>query len=364
MAIDPITAGIIAGSAGKAVEPIIEMGSYYLGDLIGYNDKLSKDQLKQYDKQLGIQQGYNLEAMQQQLKNQQAMYDYTYNKTTPQQQVENLKKAGLNPAMALGSPAMGQGQTGSGAAIGAGGSGLESVASMRGKQAKQFELSQMMQVQNQIKATEAEIKLKEAQARNLDADTENKPKEGSKLESEINLLNAQTGNAKLDGELKGLQVEYDKIRNYIRSSTSQWDIQIVLESLWEKQADVDLRSADARIKKELESTIVEQGKVALQEGIKKLALLDSQIKLTDEQSKKVSEEVLNLALQRSQMSQQMWNDRVKTIAYAAGVGIQAVEQAVGLVLKGGFLKSYKKSVDHKGGTQANDIPAFGGINLP
>jgi len=362
--LDPVTAGIIASTAGKAIEPIMEMGSYYLGDLIGYNDKLSKDQLKQYDKQLAIQQGYNLEAMQQQLKNQQAMYDYTYSKTTPAQQVENLKKAGLNPAMALGMPAMGQGQTGSSAALGAGASGLESIASMRGKQAKQFELTQMMQVQNQIKATEAEIKLKEAQARNLDADTANKPKEGRKIESDIDLTNVQTGNARLDGELKSLQIEYDKVRNEIKSSTSEWEIQRVMEDLWEKQADVDIKSADARIKKRLENTIVEQGKLALQESIKMLALLDSQINLTDEQANKVTEEILNLAVARNQMSQQIWNDRVKTIAYAAGVGIQAVEQAVGLILKGGFLKSYKKSVDQKGGTQTNDIPAMGEINLP
>lgn len=289
--IDPITAGMIAGTASKAVEPMIEMGSYYLGDLVGYNDKLSKDQLEQYNKQLGIQQGYNLEAMQQQLKNQQSMYDYSYNKTTPAQQVKNLKEAGLNPAMALGTPSMGQGQTGSGAALGASSGGLESIASMRGKQAKQFELAQMMQVQNQIKATEAEIKLKESQAKNLDADTENKPITGRKLEAETNLLNIQSIDVSQAAKLKEVQADYWNTQSVIAKSTKDYEIDKANFNYLKTIEEYYQQVANTKLSKETVNTLINQSKANLSLTFAQICQINKNVQLTEAEIEKINNEI-------------------------------------------------------------------------
>ncbi|NDV94343.1 hypothetical protein D0T84_05345 [Dysgonomonas sp. 521] len=96
---------------------------------------------------------------------QKEMYDYTYNKNTASAQVAELKKAGLNPALAYGLSGTGGGTTaGSSAAAGVAGGQAANMAEREGM------AIQRRQIALQEQKTESEIAVNESIAEKNKAD--------------------------------------------------------------------------------------------------------------------------------------------------------------------------------------------------
>jgi len=121
-----------------------------------------------------------------------------WNKTNYGAQMEHLKEAGLNPALMYGQAGAG-GSTSNSSGGSASGGGTISPQSMMDISA----IDGLMKM--------AEIELKKAQTKNVDADTENKGEGGvvrNEAEARINKMIAETDNEALKGVL--LEVEESK----------------------------------------------------------------------------------------------------------------------------------------------------------
>lgn len=102
------------------MQPLVEQGSYYLGEKTGYNERLRQDQLRMEDELSGIQQKYQFGGMDKAMEQNTQMFDYTFAKqnsyNTPAEQLKRMKEAGLNPAlMYTNGQALAQGGTTAGA---------------------------------------------------------------------------------------------------------------------------------------------------------------------------------------------------------------------------------------------------------
>lgn len=144
----------MAGVGGGLGEQL----SYGLGEITGYNDALSKDQLNQQAKLNKLQTEQNKE-----------LYDYQFNKTTPAERVRLYKEAGLNPALIYG---MGGG-SGTTATIGSGGGSQASNSSqMRANNIASMQMGlQMAKLQSEIDVNKSVAEANRANAKNLGANT-------------------------------------------------------------------------------------------------------------------------------------------------------------------------------------------------
>jgi len=191
----------------------------------------------------------------------------TFKRTGPGAQLGMLKDAGLNASLLYGKGGMGGSTLGSQTGGSAGG------GSAAGGSAP---APNYIDIVNASSAA-ADIKLKEAQARNLNVDSDNKEgKGGDKLQSEINNLKAgtdliisqvQTENVKregiaIDNALKNIDL-------YINDKTKEFKIESVEQEL-EKIKNSNLQ-------------IIEQTRGSNIENNKKEELIRRQIKLNNQQ---------------------------------------------------------------------------------
>lgn len=186
--------GPVAAAGLDIGQGIVETG---LGMALGnYNDRR---QLKQQRKLQNLQ----LEGMRAST-DYQAMKEYEmWLKTGYTGQMEQLKKAGLNPGLLYGmGGAGGQSMGGSG--------GTPSGASAPQGAAISMEIG----MQN------AQRKLIEAQTENIQADTANKPLEGKKIEAGTLNLIAGTETEKVKKELGEIQVNIAQIEEDIKGATA------------------------------------------------------------------------------------------------------------------------------------------------
>ena len=93
-AVSGITSGL-SGSIGQQL-------SYGLGDLTGYNQKLRDDQYNQQKRLSELQQSFNFESMDKAQEQTKELQQFSYDLTSPANQVRRLKEAGLNPALMYG----------------------------------------------------------------------------------------------------------------------------------------------------------------------------------------------------------------------------------------------------------------------
>lgn len=118
--------------------------------------KLTEQQIAAQSRLMGINNEY-----------QKQLYDYTYNKNTPQAQMRNLMEAGLNPALIYGIGGQGGATTGAGGATNVQGGTADSPSDV--KQANAAEKQAMLN----MRAQESQIALNEAQAYKLETEAEN-----------------------------------------------------------------------------------------------------------------------------------------------------------------------------------------------
>ncbi len=151
---------------------------------------------------------------------QKQFYDYTYNKESPEAQVNLYKEAGLNPALMYSGAGGSTSGSSQGAVQGQG------VATTSQKQAAAAQLSQSMN----------QAELLGAQVANINADTKLKEKEA--------------GNTEKDTELKTSQIELNKSIENLNTETSKGqqlknDFQEVANDLQNKTFDITIETAKA-----------------------------------------------------------------------------------------------------------------------
>lgn len=191
----------------------------------------------------------------------------TFRRTGPGAQIGMLKDAGLNASLLYGKGGMGGSTLGSQTGGSAGGGS----AAMGSAPAPNY-----IDIVSASNAA-ADIKLKEAQARNLNVDSDNKEgKGGEKLQGEINNLKAgtdliisqvQTENVKREGIV--IDNALKNIDLYINDKTKEFKIESVEQEL-EKIKNSNLQ-------------IIEQTRGSNIENNKKEELINSQIKLNNQQ---------------------------------------------------------------------------------
>ena len=152
----------IGGAVGGAV-------TEGLNSILGINRAQDRRQQQQAEALAKIQYDYNSKMLQQQYGMQREMYDYTYNKNTPLQQVMNLKAAGLNPALAYSGGANSPG----GVTAGSGGSGVGPTGSAADSSSQQQANTAQMGMALNLRMQESQIAVNEATANKLNADAEN-----------------------------------------------------------------------------------------------------------------------------------------------------------------------------------------------
>lgn len=152
----------VTGMAGNVIGSLGSQIGYGLGELTGYNERLRKEQLQQQQALTNMQYAANSGLMKESYQQQLDMW----NNTNYGAQIEHIKNAGLNPAMLYAKGGAG-GTTGGGSASVGGGQASDQAARQQANTAQAMSGMAMMKLQS-------EIKLNEAQAKNLIADANTK----------------------------------------------------------------------------------------------------------------------------------------------------------------------------------------------
>lgn len=168
-----------------------------------------------------------------QIQGQKEMTDYGYKKqlqmwmdTNYQAQVQQLKKAGLNPALLYGMGGAGGATTGGGA------------GNVTGGQAPQGggEIMQMAGMGIGTPLIMAQIEKTKAETENIKADTVNKPIQGK--------------NVQADTENKLTQNEILEIENHIKGRTQNMAIAIIQTELQQKTEEFQIKANEKKISNE------------------------------------------------------------------------------------------------------------------
>ena len=154
-----------ATSAGTAVGGnLMNQIGYKLGNLTGYNKSVAEDQLEQERALSGIQLAANKEQMKY---NHDLQYEM-WNKTSPAEQLKRLKEAGLNPALMYSNGGVGAG----GSTMGSGGGGSAGRSNASDESSRKIADIQFQGMALQNAKLKSELQLLNAQADNLNAQTE------------------------------------------------------------------------------------------------------------------------------------------------------------------------------------------------
>lgn len=244
---------------------------------------------------------YNEMAAQQADKRQRALYeDYM----SPLARMQQLKQAGLSPALY----AEGAGGGNSGMSMGAQGSGAGGVG-----------------IPNMVNSLNlADIKLKEAQARDLNASADKK--EGKNAEGAANIANlwAQAGHHEAAKALTEVQKTTAEWNNYILSNTADIDINKAF-SLAEKAAnDAQIAAyqvlsalAQAQVDEATINTKISQATANLEFTNAQTLLAKSNIKLNEANEKRAIAEINKWREELKQGWQHLNNDLYNCVTQRA-----------------------------------------------
>jgi hypothetical protein len=297
-----------------------------LGDLI-WGDRTRKKQLKQQEQLNSLAEQSNIRMMDEKLQRDQAMYDYTYK--SQKDVVNELKEAGLNPALAYGSGgAMGGGGTTTGGAPSIGAGHASDEAAIR--QARAAEMQQGLS----MGLMRAEKRLKEAQAGNLEADAENKrgiereeagarisnlTKSKEQMDAAIGKLNEETKNEKVKRVGLRLQNTFDEIRNEIQEKTEWAEINRINWLMDGVRYEVDMIKNEKEIKDATKDNIIEASKLSVIAITKDILLKNKSIKMTETQIDKMLNDIINEKRALSQKDLELYlKDKYPNIGQVGG----------------------------------------------
>lgn len=258
-----------------------------------FGDKRRKNQIKQQQKltDMGTAQAMGLQKSAHDLNLE--MWD----KTNYAAQMEQLKKAGLNPAMIYGVGG-GEGATGT---IGASG-GSAGTASNEAQQ-KQADTGlmgmglQMAKLKAETKAMEAGANKNQAEA---DAINDTTPTKVEGMKKDIEYTNARIkdvtqniNNKRIQAEGAELQNAFDRIRNEIKEATAGDEITSARYLNYKLDADVKSILQNYDIRKEQKQAILEAGRMSVLNMQADLLVKASQGTLNEAQAQKAITEAQN-----------------------------------------------------------------------
>lgn len=200
----------------------MQAGQGVLGGAMGlilekHNDRR---QLEQQGKLQAMQEASNL-RIGKEMRDYNNMKDLEMWKATNYSaQKEEIKKAGLNPALLYGM------KGGGGVTIGSSGSasGVSGASAPTGGR-EAVETAGMALQLGLLRAQKENI---EADTANKLGDAANKPKVGQNLEASTGQMLANTGNIQADTELKKIQTNIAKIDEWIKDKTKEDAVEIVM----------------------------------------------------------------------------------------------------------------------------------------
>lgn len=299
-----------------------QMGAAASGGILGMAFGAMNDQ-RQYEQQKKLMA--DQEAASKRLKDYDQMNQYNmWLKTGAVGQMEQLKKAGLNPGLMYGMSGAGGATTGSpgGGSVGGGAapsSGGENVA--------------MMGMGIQMRLQQAQEKLLEAQAENVQADTDKKKgvdtqetaaRRDSLLQG-IENAKAQQWMTKVDTRLKEIELGVMGSTVGERISRIVWESQRALE-------EMNMARNEAYISKETMEPKIEMVKKELVGLLLKNALTKSQTELTDANRKKIPQELANWSIELMQKWRALTNEDFRTFIEKGlkerGLDIQETGQVI------------------------------------
>lgn len=273
----PFIKDLLQGAAQQGTQGIIGAGMGLL--LEGHNDRR---QLKQQEKLQALQMAGNKE-----------MTDYGYNKqlqmwkdTNYSAQVEELKKAGLNPALLYG---MGGG---GGTTIGSGTGGVSGAAAPSGGREVIDATGMGMQLallKAQKENIEADTKVKLSTAPNLDQDTKNKEVQEKllnieqKFKDETYKANVARNHYETNIAMHNAAIQYEAEFRAINTSTLYTQqVEVDLEKSRQEVANLILSGIKTEQDTKLTQQQIEQIKQNIQTQIKQLQQGDRSLDQKDQ----------------------------------------------------------------------------------
>lgn len=205
--------GAFVGGIGSSIGSGI--GSAISGLFGPSYETQARRQREQYDAMSGIAYKWNEAAADNAAKRQQNFYDYTLRQESPAMQAKRLKEAGLSKGLMYSNAAGSVATAGSGAGGMQGGGGgnptVDTPAAQTSALAveKQANLSAMNML--------ADVKLKNAQAKNIDEDTEKISKETESIGKDI--------------EIKSFEAQIKETGAYIAKETKFMEIGLKRQNL-------------------------------------------------------------------------------------------------------------------------------------
>lgn len=258
------------------------LGQQAAGDLVGtglglllekHNDKR---QLDQQQKLTDMQLGANMK-----------MSDYNYGKqlqmwhdTNFSAQMEEMRKAGINPALIYGTSGGGATTIGSGS----GGGGISGGEAPHGGH-------EIMDIANQQQAQQImQLELLKAQKANIDADTANKqaenqniPLTGKNIQANTALLTQGVENAKAIQKLTQVQTETAQVQAEIATTTKQEAIDSATANFRKSEHELSILLNDESISDQTYNDKVKIIQANLAQMLLQNAQIKEQTKLTDAQ---------------------------------------------------------------------------------
>ena len=275
----PVLAGMAIGAGLQAGSNAIGMG------LQGAQGKKSQERQFGYNSQmLGLQTEASKQLMAEQMKYNKEMYDYSYEKENYKSQVEQMKRAGLNPGLMYGGvPGLG-GQTASTGATtsGQGVSGYSVDNPGANIAAMGIGTANML----------ADIELKKSQA-NLN-NVEAKKKEGvdtQEAQSRIELLAQQTNNVQLKNVYQNLDNAMKELELKVADVTNEELINTTIANYQKAQEEAYQAYLKSGVNQATQTDEILQMKYATQSAYLDMLSKKLGIQLTSEQITKVQAEI-------------------------------------------------------------------------
>lgn len=276
----------------------LQFGTSLMGGIFGLNN--SSEQMSNQKYLMGLQHKYNEESADYA---QGRAYDM-WLKTNYPAQVEQMEKAGLNPALMYG--------------MGVGGGGTISGAQGQGtSQPTDRSIEMKMRGQEmglQLANLASQIKLNESQANKNNAEAEKTAGVDTKLaENTIENLISQTKNEKdknvliwADKRLKEATAEMQEASAKLASGQNEkvgYEIKLITKGLDKMEAEMKGLSLDNELKEKTMKSKIEEAEMSVKALMNSILVGNSQIRLNNQEAEAITDKVM----QDWQRIAQQWN---------------------------------------------------------